>query len=245
MNDTSRQKKVILRSATIAGPPTSKKPKVNQDRVIGKVIGETLIILLADGAGSKSLSHEGAEIAVNEGVRIIEETLNGPSPESIYTEIFAKDVMEKIGSTIFSYDNPREMGCTIYFGVSDGYRYSIAGVGDSFALIKGNGQDIQYLTETKTSEYANITELITSKSYAVNFLSGSHEDGVEYMALGSDGLIFSTIEKGTPLPSLWKAISDDMVTDSDLEALLGHLDSIDKITDDTTLVIGTFTDGDI
>jgi hypothetical protein len=215
---------------SVAGPHHRKNDIPNQDVAHWYDAGDLFIGAVADGAGSLKHSDVGAFQAAKTAVEAIHEALKTtPFDELIPLGIEAGRTAQ------VANDDYKEFGSTLTLVVmkSNG-DWTAGGVGDSFGVIHMEDDSHELVTGTAVGEYANITELLTSKSIHPLYATGTGAIG---FSLSSDGLENVALSKGEAHPGFWNGIRDKAIAgDLEVSALFDWLDSLDRIVDDTTLL---------
>lgn len=232
---------------SIPGPPAKKRGKPNQDRFRSESLQDgSVIIAVADGAGSHDRSDEGAQIAVDVAVRYVAEAYaNNVLEASVADSVNVVEMMQEIlqdaiaeaRSAVMSRDDWQHMGATLSVALMTENESCVAVVGDAFAVVCTVDGDIVLAENEQSSEHANITEMLTSKKPEVVVFTFSNASGV---ALSSDGLMHFTVDSKTKIPTegFWRPVFSKASDGSlDVESLLRYMESLEKTDDDTTLAL--------
>jgi hypothetical protein len=215
---------------TVEGPYHRKNGIPNQDVAYWHETEELFIGAVADGAGSLKHSDVGAFDAASAAVTAVYEAL-ATVP---FEELVARGIEAGQAAQLANEDY-KEYGSTLTMVIlaADG-RWAAGGVGDSFAVIHLEDGSHELVTGTAIGEFANITELLTSKEIHPLYADG---DGAVGFSLSSDGLENVALSKKEAHPGFWNGIRDK-ANDGSLrvDELFGWLDSLDRIVDDTTLL---------
>lgn len=214
---------------SIPGPYHLKENKPNQDWVQFHTEGDWFMAALADGAGSLSRSHIGAEEAVVAALNKMWASRDLPIGEIPKLGLDVARAKQK------SYDDYKQYGSTLsLIAMKTDGTWASGAVGDSFGVIHMEDGTHQLITGTPHGEYANITELLTSKKIHPLYSSG---DGAKAFSLSSDGLESVSIFEKKAHAGFWDGIVEraalGRLSVSDLFQWLG---TQDKIIDDTTLL---------
>lgn len=238
MKNINERKIIMLNhyvtAGTIAGPHHEKNNDPNQDAY--HIIEEEnyVIIAVADGAGSLKKSDIGASIAV---VTAAEETL-----DSLISNLSIDEAIEsginKARETLLAREDRKEIGCTLSIAVLGKNNWGTGIVGDSFSIVSLADDHHLFLQPQKTSEFANITELLTSKT--INPLIEVGEEKIQSISVSTDGLQELSIEGQYPTAGFWNPIIKKTCQQNfDIQAFLYYMNDNNKLVDDTTLVIAS------
>lgn len=189
-------------------------------------LGETNILVVADGAGSQADSAAGARLVCN---AIIEAVFAyGATP---------LEAIELARDTLLEEPNHAQMGCTVALAIEVGPVWDVAIVGDSYAIVEQAGE-LSLLEAPPISEFANITTLMNSKNFKVQEFSGL--TNVDAIALSTDGLYHSTVQAGAPVERFWTPIFERAKSNSlEIPELFAYMDGKELLSDDTTLIVAT------
>lgn len=216
--------------SSIEGPYHRKSGSPNQDSAHWLYEEDFFIGAVADGAGSLKFSDIGSETATHSAVNAMHKALFSSKLKelpSIGVEAGRKAQL--------AHEGYKEYGSTLTVVVlkSSG-EWAAGGVGDSFGVIHKSDESHELVTGTPIGEYANITQLLTSKTIKPIYSSGIGATG---FSLSSDGLESVAISKRQAHPGFWNGIRDKALDGSlDVSRLFDWLASLDRIVDDTTLL---------
>lgn len=230
MTEATETQKVS--AATIIGPG---KPEgvVNQDYYYWAVEDGVMVAAVADGAGSLSLSHLGSTIAAQTAV---EETLDCLHDGCEYDEAVQRG-FEAARAALMDRDDWKQLGCTLSLTVAGDQGWASGSVGDAFSVILDQDGELTTVQSPRTSEYANITTLMTSTSFDPTIV---HKPSVlDAFAVSSDGLLqLSTERGGIPKTGFWLPLFGRVEHDTKAsEKFLYWLDQNEHLDDDTTLIL--------
>lgn len=210
----------------------------NQDCVSYDFISsQYLVIALADGAGSLENSAEGAELSV----RTVIESLSSyiESAEEVNLSIALTASVEDALSAVRNLENFSQYGSTlsVFIYDMDNGRWATSCIGDSFIVLEH--EDGRLSLETGNSgEYANITELTTSKNACPTQNSGT---GIIGVALASDGMGNVSLSKGNPFAPFWTHVFNSHRDETlNIGRIFNQMQRAGKFSDDTTLAVETF-----
>lgn len=223
-----------ISAGSIVGPTHKSRNEENQDYFYHITENGVTVIAVADGAGSLSMSHIGAQLAAT--------TAAGETIDSVFDGNSLEDSVKigvaKARDALLERDDHKLTGCTLAVAVISDHGWAAGVVGDAFAVISFADDSHELVQPDCEAEYVNITELLTSENCAPVYRSGT--DSVLAVSAATDGLISVALQDGKPHQGFWTPIitrvSDD---DLNVNAFLEHMEINEKITDDTTLVIAS------
>ena len=166
----------------------------------------TLLVALADGAGSARFSDQGAQRAVEAGLDALAEGLQAGPPvetpawESLLRQAFltAREAVLRLAeeSLAEDADHPapaRAFACTLTLTVAAAERLVAGQVGDGAVVaagaVDGEGEDLFSVTHLQRGEYANETHFLTQEDALDRLTIEVIERPVRGFAVMSDGLI--------------------------------------------------------
>lgn len=224
-----------LYGGTIAGPPSKKRGKPNQDH-FGYAVNNvgSVVIVATDGAGSLEKSEIGAQMVVDtilrEACSLDESKM---SPDAIL-----ELAVQEARNELLSHPDKSELGCTVAAAFVSESDYAVSITGDAFAVVLGEDDSIVLIENRQDSEYANITKLLTSKETdtTVYYAQGAPKG----VAVSSDGLTHFTVDSQSrePTRGFWRPVFNKAIDGSlDVEGLLRYMESLERTDDDTTLTV--------
>jgi len=215
---------------SVEGPYHRQKNLPNQDYVHIHEEEGWFFGAVADGAGSLPFSDQGAWIVASTAIEAMTDARKNLDLEKLleYGIAAARD-------QILKKEDHKNFGSTLTLLVlSETGEWGVASVGDSFAVIHGEDGSHTLVTAGGSGEFANITELITSKEINIVVQTGTDALAV---SLSTDGLEGVGILKGEAHGGFWDGIRDKAVDGSlQVDKLFRWLDSLEKLVDDTTLL---------
>lgn len=220
----------------LVGPYHKMKGEGSQDYARGVIIGDSVVIAAADGAGSHEHSLSGSTHMVESVLRLLEGFLESEGCLSVF------DVIQSVVAAreqLLRYPYARRMGCTFAVVAVGPWGWVSWVLGDAFAVITTD--DGHTLIQPKsTGEFSNVTELINGSRLNPHIQSGN--DKVVSVAVSTDGLIQTTIDmtkdKHEPFPGVWNVLSEKAIGGNlDAQGFLSHLEGKGLIEDDTTLLM--------
>jgi len=153
----------------------------------------TLIVAVADGAGSAKRSEEGAQLAVQNSLSYLVEHLQTTHPETaaeceILLEEALKNTRAALG-TIAPEEKLREVATTLLLTVITDRWLSTVQVGDGAVVCRNQFGSFRVLSEKGDSEYINETTFLTSNDYLDHLHRTTlPSEEVNGLAVFSDGI---------------------------------------------------------
>lgn len=223
-----------ISAGSIVGPHHKNRNEENQDYFYHITENGITVIAVADGAGSLSMSHIGAQLSAT--------TAAGETIDSVFDGNSLEDSV-KIGiararDVLLERDDHHLTGCTLAVAIISDQGWAAGVVGDAFAVISFADDTHEIVQPKCESEFVNITKLLTSKTCNPVYRSGT--DSVLAVSAASDGLIPVSLQDGKPLQGFWTPIVNRTADeDFNVNAFLEHMNLKDKISDDTTLIVAS------
>ena len=223
----------LIEAGTTAGPYHLSNGEENQDVFGIKRVKNSIILVVADGAGSLSLSKEGAQIASTMGIFSAEQQLQSDEEIPI-SEIVENSI--KIAKDFLDNDPRRKLlGCTYGLGILTEKSICIGLVGDCFSVLHYSDHHELFENE-QNSEYANITELLTSENAKIKILEKENTEDFRGITLSTDGLKFMSVNQSKPVHGFWEPIVS--MSEENRFHPEDFLDFVkDRLVDDSTMVI--------
>jgi len=182
----------------------------------------TLVIAVADGAGSATHSHVGAQTAVRV---VIEHLADFDRLQKIDSEkswyALATETLEKAVGAIKiqarSYDLAmREFATTLSFVVLRQHWIAAFQIGDGAIVVRDSDKQLHTLTYPVSGEYVNETVFVTSMSAVDSARVVFRESSVSHLCIFTDGIQMLALQMPTASPHA-----------PFFESLFGFLDSLD------------------
>ncbi len=245
-------------SASVVGTAHQSLGAPCQDHCLAKTWcapdgSQYLLALIADGAGSARFGKEGAELACQEGMRLIEERLPelggaSPSREDVvhWVTLLRADLARR---ALVAEVAIREFACTWLAAVVGPDFGMFAQVGDGGIVASRDGI-LEPVLWPDTGEYANETRFLTDESALGHLQCTVLDQASQEVALFSDGLqcmalVYESRTVHTPFFApmfavMHQAGADACVTLSvQLAAFLASARVNERTDDDKTLVLAT------
>ena len=247
--------------ATAPGSSHLRDDLPNQDAVAFRLVdtgrGQTVVVAVADGAGSASRSDEGSRIAVNSAVSAIADGIR-KRPAAVAKAHLAKSLVRnairRSKNEVVRYGRsfgvePRELASTLIVAIASHRLFTAAQVGDgavvAFDIDSGAART---LCAAHTGEFANETTFITSRTRPHTVASVGHALASDYdaLALITDGLqnLALKMPEREAFLGFWNPMLNDLAQSDDTKAVSERLRSFisservqSRTTDDVTVVI--------
>lgn len=220
-------------SGTVTGPQHLSRGVGNQD-VCGSVNlpADTIVLALADGAGSLPRSAEGARLAVDTVcAHAVASFGDGGGLESLVSDAAAAAVTE-----LTSRPDSAELGCTLVVAACSPHGWAAALVGDSFAVISFRDGRHEVIRPPSAGEFANITRLLTSAQ--LDLLVRAGQEAPVAVTVASDGLAQQALQGAAAHEGFFTPLTRHASAGTlDMAGLLEHMAHRNRIDDDTTVLI--------
>ncbi len=236
--------------ASVAGSSHQRFGQLCQDAA-GWALGpeRSLIVAVADGAGSASLGREGAQLAVSTAVEFLSSRRSLDSGNSSKDQLtsaleharFAlRSDAEERGVEV------RELATTLILLQATRNHVATIQVGDGAAVVEDHRVGVVGLTKPQAGEYINETMFITSEDAMEWAQTAVHEGSLFGGAIFSDGLqmLALNMPEGTPYAPFFNpllrfvgAATDAGAADDQLKSFLLSPRVTNQTTDDLTLVL--------
>lgn len=230
--------------ASVAGPKRAADEPCEDSHAWAQS-GDTLVVAVADGAGSARLaaagSHLAATFAVEHTAWLLDE---GVSPG-------LELLQDSLGATRRALvHRSRSLGCPLK-DLSTTLALLVAGPGGTAAVQVGDGVvvvddgEMRTLAAAAESEYLNETVFLTSRSWRKATTAGESAAPASAVALSTDGLALLAVDRETsaPHPGFFGPLLAHCRRGGGAEQLakfLGSARVADRTDDDVTVVLATF-----
>lgn len=212
---------------TIIGPHHEKLKEPSQDYYSYVQNNTRISLSVCDGAGSHKNSLLGATIVSEEIVKRFQNLEN--IEESVNEILNVKELLLK---------NPQSatMGTTLVSSIITNDDFIINSVGDSFAVIHYRDGSHLLVKNDDVSEFANVTELLTSNNSRIQTILGKTSK-IFGISIATDGLENVSIKNGEAFNGFWTPLVNKALHgDLDITALLKHVKDSGRLLDDATLL---------
>lgn len=208
--------------------PRRTTPEENQDHHGHTIIGDTCLIVTADGAGSQPNSQEGARYAVEQALSLFEGTYHegGATTENITA------LLQNIYDNFhYNYNaDVKQYATTVALAILTPKRWVAAAVGDSFVVVDDSLE--YFYVSDDSGEYVNETVFLSAPTLNPVI---KHGNTPRFAAAATDGLKNVSIENGVPYLGFWENIKR-MSSPGQLEQVFEQMREEYRLTDDTTIV---------
>ncbi len=208
----------------------------------------TLLIAVADGAGSASRSTEGSTLAVQSSLDFLTVHLAEKIPEQDWEwDDLLRQTLDQARRTLEAHagsESLREFATTLLLAVVTEQTLATLQVGDGALVCRHNEGALRVLTPVTDSEYINVTSFITGSTFQQDALCTVLPAAeIDALAVFTDGLQYVAISYPQnvahepffrPLFAFAGQAEGDA---SELEALLNSARINDRTDDDKTLVL--------
>lgn len=244
-------------SASVTGTVHERLDVPCQDFNLWEVTPEGILLCaVADGAGSASLGHIGAQIAATSALKFLSrkaQKLLALTDDKIRIELLdiIQDVKSSIESEAGKYNaNPRELATTLILVVA-GYQFiAVAHIGDGAVVVKDGGE-LFALSKPETREFVNETTFVISPKvlYEVNICI--LRSNFKYISIISDGLQMLALKMPegipyvpffSPLFEFISKVDDEKKAGEELIAFLRSERVKNRTDDDMTLLLAYIAD---
>jgi hypothetical protein len=206
----------------------------------------TLLIAVADGAGSASRSAEGAACATETAVNYLAERLAGTDPSQVQALLSESLAAARTALESLAVDgcNPGDFATTLLLTVITESHVSIAQVGDGAIVVQLEDETLHVLTRNGDSEYVNQTTFLTSTDFLSTACFASRPaEGVRGAAVMTDGMQLLAVHHATNtafgafFTPMFRFAADPTSTDEGLAEFLMSDAVCRRTDDDKTLVL--------
>ena len=209
----------------------------------------SLIVAVADGAGSAKLGGEGARLAISTAIDHLTGRRSLGSGESHEKDLIA--ALERARSALASEAEDRgvdirELATTLILLQATHDSVTALQVGDGSAVIEDNQNGITGLTKPQVGEYVNETIFITAEDAMDRVETTTHLGAPSGGAVFSDGLQLLALKmpEATPHPPFFEPLlrfvstaTDAQTTGEELRSFLASPRVTSQTADDLTLVL--------
>ena len=247
--------------ASVRGTSHVEKGTECQDRFDYRLLdtakGETLVVVLSDGAGSSQYSQIGAEHACSLFIREIEDKLSDIEGFDNLNKEFGRLWLDYFRQKIADYaeeeeKNTRDYACTFLAAVvwQEGAVFYQVGDGGIIYSTTGEAESYCFGIPPPVKEYANATDFITEKNAGKKLLYEFVREPIKDLVIFTDGIerIAINIQAEMPhepflipmLTPLHAAVKDGITLNEKLAAFLDSPRINEKTDDDKTLFLASF-----
>lgn len=217
-----------------------------------RVLEDGVIAAVADGLGSAARSEEGARLAVDTALDVLDDALGVALPDDVdgWTHILRSAFTEarrNLEQAAESNGLPlRDYGTTLIAVAVTEEWLTVGQIGDGAAVALFADDTLETISEPQRGEYANETIPLTASDALTLAHFSARQAEVKALALLTDGLQSLSINTATGVPyapffaPLFEGIGQPIDTDETSNQLGDFLDServCAKTDDDKTLVV--------
>ena len=150
----------------------------------------TLVAAVADGAGSASLAHIGAELAVSTVMSIAQLGVraNRYDYEQVLRDAAALARKRVLEEAIARNVAPRQLACTLLVVIAAPVVGAALQIGDGVIVVRNSTESWRWMFWPQKGEYANATYFLTDDSALTEAQVAALPNDVQDIALTTDGL---------------------------------------------------------
>ena len=222
-------------------------------RVFETAAGETLALVVSDGAGSACFAEIGARLVCNFFVSKITHLLEKNGKVSDLTEAFFLEIISELQKEIAAKSenqNSSDYACTFLAGVIGADFAVFAQIGDGAIVFSAENapEEFRLFRLPQQGEYVNSTNFVTDSNAAENFQFEKIELAIGDLAVFTDGLQRLALDFQTRQPyspffsSMLAPLRGETAARSLTEKLSEFLDSPkinERTDDDKTLILAS------
>lgn len=208
--------------------------------------GETTVVAIADGAGSRPITSAlGSHAVVAAALKLAgEHDFAGDfleDPGAVSGELLA-EVRDALASTAKAHDlEEGQLATTLAVGVLRNDRVAVAQIGDGIVVVGGPDRSVELVARADRFEYANQTVFVTTEG-AEDHVKIFSSTGIDGLAMSTDGLrykILDDVSEARPFAAFFTdAWGFARTASASSEAIGGFLRGVDDQTgDDKTLLL--------
>ena len=240
------------------GSAHDKLGKPCQDRfAVATSVGEdSLIAVVADGAGTAALAHVGAEIAVTTMLSIAQLGVRADRRDllAVLREAAAVSRQRLVEAATDRQSSPRDLACTLLAVILAPLGGAALQIGDGVIVTRDAKPDWNYVFWPQKGEYANTTFFLSDERALADAAGCELGDDIQDVALMTDGVeplalhFASRTAHGPFFKSVFgplyasAAVAEDASLSTALSAMLLTPGVRARTDDDTTLVLATRRD---
>lgn len=180
-------------------------------------LGEKVILLIADGAGSAPLAEVGAQTAVQAVLQFLEQRLH--QVIELVTLQESVQIAQQALSTVANQRQVplRDLACTLIVTVATPTQVLTVQIGDGAVVVGTTTGELYSLTGPQVEEYANETTFLSSPTALEQMQSNHWLHPPKYLAVFSDGLqrLALKFPGATPHPPFFRPLFDFLEGETD------------------------------
>ncbi len=247
-------------SASVTGKGHLQRDVPCQDAHIWEILPQnTLVVAVADGAGSAQCSEVGAQIAVKIAMEVISEKLTFCLTETEmetvwkdYSITALQAAQDAITAEAEAQEiEVRELATTLILVVATPQWVGVTQVGDGAAVVKTVEETLEALTVPEQGEYLNETKFLIHADAVETAQVHLWQGQATHLAVFSDGLQMLGLKMPdgtphqpffTPLFQFVAAAEDEISAKEQLVSFLRSPKVTERTDDDLTLVLAALCD---
>jgi hypothetical protein len=213
----------------------------------------TLLVAVADGAGSAALGELGAAVAVDCAIRtMVRRAIDGHGGHAVDLDALA-NVLQAARASLETeaacrQADLRELACTLILTTCGPNGVVAAQVGDGAVIAAGSAGRLVAVTRPPEAEYANETTFLISDEYLATAQFVQCPDRTARLAVFTDGLqrLALNFPQGEPHAPFFEPLFRFAAAATDLEAATVQLAQflkspriVERADDDLTLLLAT------
>jgi hypothetical protein len=244
-------------SASVTGKGHEKRNLPCQDAHLWEVLSsDTLVVAVADGAGSAKLSAVGAQVAVQTAVEVVSQKQMAVMAEDTWEDSLKEALtaaQEAVRTEAERQEAEiRELATTLIIVVATAQQVAVAQVGDGAAVVETPEQMLHALTTPEQGEYLNETKFLICADAIETAQIKIWQGQPTHLAVFSDGLQMLGLKMpdGTPHRPFFSplfrfvaAAEDEMMAKEQLVSFLRSPRVSERTDDDLTLVLAALCQG--
>ena len=216
--------------------------------------GESLVLAVADGAGSAPFSDEGSRIAAKTTVERLVHRIRKRPVASVKNHLIRSELrnaVKRSRSEISQYakkegKDSRDFATTLLAAVINEKTLATIHIGDGAIIIKGSTGEYRVVSEPQGGEYANETYFITSQNFPKAKITITSNPDVAAIFLITDGIQpLAVIDQNDQAhPGFFDPILNTVLSDNNPKQTAVRINEFisservrQRIIDDVTLVV--------
>jgi hypothetical protein len=241
-------------SASVTGKSHEKRNLPCQDAHLWEVLSpHILVVAVADGAGSATLSAIGAQVAVQTAVEVVSQKQMAFVAEETCEDSLRAALTAAQEAVIAEAERQeteiRELATTLILVVATPQQVAVAQVGDGAVVVETKEQMLHGLTTPEQGEYLNETKFLICADAVETAQIKIWQGQPTHLAVFSDGLQMLGLKMpdGTPHQPFFSplfrfvaAAEDEMMAKEQLVSFLRSPRVSERTDDDLTLVLAAF-----
>lgn len=212
----------------------------------------TILVAIADGAGSAERSDEGSQCAVTSAITSMKIALGDKYPEEktewqrLMTDVF-RDARQSIVQLSETENIPlRDLATTLSCAVVSDKWLTVGQIGDGIVVAQGENEKLFSATQPQKGEYASETFFLTMDEILKRVEIHVYSQSVQTLALMTDGIIRLATDVSNnepflpffkPLLRLVAQLDDETEAQKQLKKFLASDRVCARTDDDKTLVL--------